>query len=123
MKKTLICSICYNRPEMFKISAESIMACRDKENVDWVAFVDSTIDHSGFGDYELFYREQHLGLSKNVLMALKYGFDKGYDIVTIIEDDVVVSKDFIEYIKMCMKLKEEDIFSVSGWSRAGNSEG
>lgn len=118
--KTALCCIGYNRPELMKLSVESVFDCRGIDDVDVfysidgngeMSFVDPCIFKGGW------VRFGKTGLSFNILESIEYLFDCKYDRVIIVEDDIIVSRDFIEYIDHAFKHKDEDCFSVSGYSR------
>lgn len=62
-------------------------------------------------------REHNLGLAKSVITGVSEIIDK-YDGVICLEDDLVLSKDFIDYMDAALKfyINDKRIWSISGFS-------
>lgn len=114
-----MCSISCDRPEMLKVSVDSIKQCRGIENVDWYLIQDGPLYFAECLDLSFDYiiaRERRVGLSCNILWAIEDLFAEGYKKVIVVEDDIVVSKDFLEFAEMAGKLKRREHFTISGLS-------
>lgn len=125
-----IASIGWNRAEIQKYSLRYLNKCRNKNKIDLFVFIDGGGMNSKKASHmlrkvrgynsgpHLIFRDKNLGLSRNILYALREMFESGYDIVCLLEDDVLVSQDFIDYHIYChqnLQLGKHDIFSVSGY--------
>jgi hypothetical protein len=118
--KLALNSIGYNRPELHKQSLDTIFRCDEIECVNVYTFIDGSIKPKWIEDYNHQYtvRDSHLGLTKNILLALKQTFGAGYDVVIHVEDDILLSRDFIRFVKYCIKhFKDNGVFSIAGYSR------
>jgi hypothetical protein len=104
--KIAVASIGFNRPELHEISLDFLSLCRRKDEVDVYIYIDdfkddartaNLVNHAkGFNKVEFVPRTGRYGLSRNIMYALLETADKGYDYVILLENDVVVSKDFLE---------------------------
>jgi hypothetical protein len=117
--KIALNSVGYKRPELHQQSLDTIFQCDDIDQVDIFCYIDGTSLPDFVDDYDctVIFRNSHIGLSKNILLALKDQFTAGYDIVIHIEDDMLLSRDFVKFIVYCFEhFKEDDVFSVAGYS-------
>jgi len=120
--KHAIASISYNRPEMLKLSLEYIAKLHGIEKADRFVFHDGPEPFDFLSEFnlkEVVTRSVRAGLSKNILLALKRLFEKdGYDLVTIIEDDFLLSFDFLDFTLAAHvhKTSFNDAFTISGFS-------
>jgi GR25 family glycosyltransferase involved in LPS biosynthesis len=71
----------------------------------------------GFKNVKHFFSEENKGLANSVIKGISKLFDE-YEQVIVLEDDILVSKDFLQFMNDClMKYKnDESIFSISGYS-------
>lgn len=111
-------SIGFNRPKMMKLSMEHIERALT-DDVHWYLYQDGCekFDSDQFNVEGHIQRKAVLGISKNILTAIQEAFEvRNAQIVTIVESDVLVSKDFIKFVKEAMRLKDKSMFTVSGYS-------
>jgi organic radical activating enzyme len=75
-------------------------------SLDYFAFVDKSdmqdliinmINTKGF--YRIVKRGQHLGIERNIIDGVNEVFDKGYDAVIVLEDDLVLKSDALSFLK------------------------
>ena len=60
------------------------------------------------------------GLTRNILEGYKYCFKKSDDYVIIVEDDIRLSADFLEYCEYCFKnFVSEKTFGITGYTKDG----
>ena len=66
---------------------------------------------------EIFMDKANLGLKSAILRGMNWMFEK-YDSVIVIEDDVIISPDFIEYMLEGLDFYKDkkDIGSITGWT-------
>ena len=71
----------------------------------------------GFKSVKLIQREVNYGLSNNIILGLDECF-KLYDSLIILEDDIVVHRDFLNYMNWCLNMYagNSNIWHISGWS-------
>lgn len=134
-----IISVGFNRPELQEQSLKSLAAARwfDHSNVSLVLALDHSKekqrimnvvrDMQRLGTIPqhketiILSRPERYGLSRNILEALREMFeDYNFDLACILEDDVIVSKDFIQFHLYCQekfKLITRRIFTVSGYTK------
>ncbi len=114
-----ICLISYNRPDMLKLALEKVERSVNREDFDLFIYQDGPekiIDLEGYNVVEYHTHPKRVGLSVNILECLRDQFEnRGYDLVTIIEDDVLVSDDFAEWTRRCADFEKEEIFTISGF--------
>ena len=118
---------------MQQFSLGYLSKCKDANLVDVYAFIDGkgmaeseakTLTDKykgkfGGGPY-LIYRKKNWGLSKHILEAMKSVFNAGYDMVCLLEDDVLPSRDFIQYQRYIHKnidLDGNKVFAVVGYTK------
>lgn len=130
--KLAVISIGWNRPEMQDLSLKYLSQCRGAQDTSMFMFIDGdgmarndAIDlhkkyMKNFKNTECIIRSSNWGLSKNILSALVEVAGGDYKAVCLLEDDVLVSKDFLEFHKAChsMNLEKMRVFSVSGYAQA-----
>jgi hypothetical protein len=109
----IIVRTAWKRPAILKLSLESQMNADLFEDTKTIIFVDKSSAQNtkditdvinGFdADIEIVFREEHYGVNKNPLEAFKYVYDKyGVEYLVLIEEDVLVAKDFFSLLKYCM---------------------
>ncbi|MEP1488973.1 MAG: hypothetical protein ABJK28_11145 [Algibacter sp.] len=110
--KVAIIYYCYNRIEHTKKSLSKILEFKsdmplyifcdgykvDKEDeVDEVRrFVKKK--QKSFSETEIIFRNENLGLAKNVITGVNSVFEKGFDGVIVLEDDCVPYQEFFKYM-------------------------
>lgn len=112
----------HNRPEMLDACLDYLSRSGSEKGFDTVVYQDGpehffsedTLSDYGVKDWHTW--DHNIGLSKNILFCLRDMFEeRGYDLVTILEDDVLVSSDFIEWVQRCSDLINPEIFTISGF--------
>ena len=86
----------------------------DKNKVKIVRNIIKNID--GFKSIKIYYRKKNIGLHKNIISGLDLIFKK-FGKAIILEDDIIVSKYFLEYMNKALKIYSEEpkVSSISGW--------
>lgn len=92
-----------------------------KEDNDEVSAVRSYLKeyekNCTFRKIHIIYREKHYGLANNVICGVTQVIEE-YGRVVVVEDDLIVSRDFISYINCALEYYEKDtrIWSVTGYT-------
>ena len=70
-----------------------------------------------FNSKKIILRKNNIGLANNIINGINYVFEK-HDSAIILEDDLVVSPFFLEYMSKCLKYykKKKRIWHISGWT-------
>lgn len=91
---------------------------RDEDVANNQRIIDFIGQIRGFKELNLFVREKNLGVQENFWTAARDIF-AAYDRMIILEDDIVTSTDFLNFMNKCLDVYEsrEDIFSVCGYNR------
>ena len=130
-----IASIGYNRPEMQHLSLEYLARCPEAKATHLYIYIDggngmpkaraeeiAEYFEPDFHTITLKYHENHVGLSRNILGAMGDALEgrliDEYGAVCIMEDDVLVSRDFLKYQNYMQEhviLDFEDTFTVTGF--------
>lgn len=124
-EKWVILRPVFNRPEMLQVSLETQQQAKGSGDLKTYFFLDGiekdnkeaeVIINKFEGQKELVKRNQNFKLWKNLFEAFRYLFQEvQVDYVTVIEDDVVVAKDFFLMTKFCFeKLASPRTYSVMG---------
>jgi len=135
MKQTITISLC-DRPEYTEKVLRNLLLCRDVDRYNIHMFLEpvcfdvmslaeqfSTVHNNmakGKGGTEVHINKKRLGCSFNVYQCLWYAFDKlGSEYNIHIEDDIVPSKDFLQYTDWCRTkyVDDKDVFSICGYER------
>ncbi|MBY7796584.1 glycosyltransferase [Vibrio fluvialis] len=87
----------------------------DKEEVNKVRNILANI--SGFKSIRITHREENYGLARNIMEGISEVFEK-YDKVIILEDDIVTSPAFLNFINAGLNRYERDskVWHISGWN-------
>ena len=87
----------------------------DFKNIDLVRKFISTIN--GFKKINIIYRKKNLGLSTNIIAGINYVF-KFHKTAIILEDDIVVSKFFLNYMNKNLQIyeKQKNVISIHGYN-------
>jgi hypothetical protein len=122
----------YNRPQHLKKCIESLQenplardsklfvfcdgpkSSHDIEKTDQVKSVLSGL--KGFTDIEIHYSPNNNGLARSIIKGVSHVLEMYEDII-VLEDDLVVSPDFIEYMNQALELfrNQMEVFSISGY--------
>ena len=109
--KIAVVLFAYKRQQYLRQAINSHTKLQD---VDYCAFIDDsdewwntryTIWNSGKYDY-IIHRERHCGLNKNIIEGLNELFLK-YDVVIVLEDDIVLKGDALIYLKTYLELLKD----------------
>lgn len=114
----------YNRPEFFYLTMESLMKNPEVKDYRLLFTLASDVDQHYFDIIESFadglkpeivkWSERN-GLTKDVLEGLKLASSKSEEYVILLEDDVVVSRDFLRFLDYCYRQfysEDGDIASI-----------
>ncbi len=106
---------------MLKKSMDYISAARNIEAHDWYVYLDHhkhnlKTDFSTYNLMGVIRRPERYGLTRHILSAMKGLFESGYEEVLILEDDILISKDFLEFLDLAVKLRDENTFTIAGIS-------
>ncbi|MCX5774205.1 MAG: glycosyltransferase [Fusobacteria bacterium] len=133
MKLTPIAIFTYNRMQHIEKLLISLKKNREfdkseiyifsdggKNDEDWKSvnqvrnFIKSNYN---FSNIQLLERTENYGLAKSIIEGITKIFDK-YESVIALEDDLIVSSDFIEYMNkaLCFYQSDERVWSISGYS-------
>jgi len=128
-----IAIVAYNRPDHLESLLDSLIKNNEAKDSKVYFFVDKfknsndrgknrevinicSIDW-GFKQTELIINEENLGLKKQILKACDYLADN-YEYFIILEDDLVVSRYFLNYMNKSLKNYKEDkkVFHINGYN-------
>jgi hypothetical protein len=87
----------------------------EEEKVSEVRVFLKTIDY--FANINIIESEKNKGLARSIKEGVNFVFEK-YESVIVLEDDLVLSPNFLEYMNFSLKYYKEksEIFSISGYS-------
>lgn len=123
----------YNRLEESKKTINALSKSNGANNSDLLVYIDGPknqkdvkiqdeinlfIDNLNgkFLTIKKIHNKNNLGLGKSIISGLNNTF-KEYESAIILEDDIVVSNNFLNYCNLALKLyKNTNIFHISGWS-------
>lgn len=129
-----VASICYDRPELHAQSLASLAACQRAMEVTVIVFCDAggrcahTLGalrdkygrkgSSPFANFVIVPRLSRQGLSANILQAYDSLFDLKFGRVILLEEDIIVSEDFLLYHDYCHRhFADARTFSIIGWQK------
>lgn len=124
-----LCLISHNRPDMLDLTLQYVDKLKGRDKVDVfiyqdgprIEFKQKVREAMSYGSITMHQTKQCLGLSKNILWCLQDMFEKqGYQLVTILEDDVLLSSDFVEWVQESAFLGGPEIFTISGFGNVGH---
>jgi hypothetical protein len=122
----------YNRPFHLRKVVESILTNRESKFSELFVFIDGPRNHQdvakineienflnrleGFSRCIFYTSKFNLGLEKSITSGVSKILSKHEDII-VIEDDIVVSSNFLEFMNEGLKLykNEEDVASIHGY--------
>lgn len=140
LSKTPVCLFVYNKDHLIDKILDSLFSCDNFENHKVYIFSDSFVNLEDKKKVEtvrlklknfkknkknvrLIFRKKNFGLKKNIFLGINKIINK-YKQIIVIEDDLMLSNDFLNYIeknlifyKNCKK-----VFSITGFSPNINSE-
>lgn len=102
----------YNRPEFFYQTMESLVKNPEIKDYGLLFALESDVDQRYFDIIQTFKDglkmetvkwPERYGLTKGILEGLKIAFSKSDEYVILLEDDVVVSKDFLGFLDYCYR--------------------
>lgn len=123
----------YNRPEHTQRTVDALAANRTANECDLFIFCDgarNVDDHekvskvrkfvrevTGFKSVTIISHETNSGLANSIIKGISHVLHS-YDRIIVLEDDLVVSPFFLEYMNTCLTAyrKKENVFSIGGWS-------
>lgn len=121
----------YNRPDKVKSLLDSLSLNSGFENYEYYIFSDGPKNESELPDviksrkivkdfftkikYELVSKEKNYGLSNSIINGVNFTLNK-HERVIVLEDDLIVSKDFLNYMEVSLKryFKQKKVYSISG---------
>lgn len=140
LSKTPVCLFVYNKDHLIDKILDSLLNCNNFENHKVYIFSDSFVNLEDKKKVEtvrlklkkfkknkrnirLIFRKKNFGLKRNIILGVNKIINK-YKKIIVIEDDLILSSDFLDYIeknlifyKNCKK-----VFSITGFSPNINSE-
>ena len=71
----------------------------------------------GFKSKKIINRKKNYGTKKNIIKALNESFKK-FDKIIVIEDDLILSKGFLNFMNFCLDHYEDEkkVWHINGWS-------
>jgi hypothetical protein len=133
-----VCLFTYNRLDETKRTVEALQKNYLAEKTDLYVFVDgpkrnqssAKVDQVysyiqtiiGFKSITIIRSQSNKGLANSVIEGVSYVL-KNFDKIIILEDDLITSPNFLDFMNQALAFyeKNENIFSVSGWSLKLNS--
>ena len=102
------------KSELF-IFSDGYKSKKDKLHVDQVRSY--LIKIKGFKKIKIILRKKNLGLAKNIVSGVTEIIKK-YNKVIVLEDDIIVSKNFLIYMNLCLDRfkREKKIWHINGWN-------
>jgi len=135
MRYAPIVVFAFNRLESLKLCISSLLKNMESKDSDLIVFVDGarldkrceeekvqnvrsfveSID--GFRSLRYYFSDQNKGLGPSVISGVSTVFDQ-YEKAIIIEDDLVVSSNFLSYMNQGLEIYNEitDVFSICGYT-------
>jgi len=131
-RKAPVVLFAYKRPIHTQRVVDALLANPETQDTDLIVFVDGPktlkeqkmIDDvcrifeslNGFSSIDVRCSPTNLGLSRSIIQGVTSVFDQ-YDRIIVLEDDILVSKNFLEYMNLALDLykSEETIASIHGY--------
>ena len=125
--------ICYNRYDHVVRSLNSLKKNKLSKKSKIIIFADAPTDLinkkktdkikiylkklNGFKSKKIIFRKKNLGTKQNIVNAVSQVLKK-FNKVIVIEDDLLLSKFFLDYMNLCLKnyKDEKRIWHINGWS-------
>jgi hypothetical protein len=125
-----IASFGFDRPEMMETSFMAIKKNPEFKEFDWFCFIDGqgkmqrSFYQEDYPEIRFVIRNQRVGLNANILWGIRDLFEfYKYEYILYVEDDVLVSDDFIHYAEYCHRhFRDDRTFTITGFSRKGDAE-
>lgn len=135
MKPTPICLFVYNRPQETEAVLHSLESCRGAQQHPLFIFSDGAKNEQAQNDVmtvrniirrpmkflsvKCYESSKNQGLAASIIKGVTQILQE-YEQVIVLEDDLLVSVDFIEYMNAALACYEKDmrIWSISGYSPA-----
>ena len=123
----------YKRPDRAAKVIEALISNSMAEDSDLFVFIDGPKNESeitsvnktveiahnidGFSSISVEVKKNNMGLARSIIEGVSQILDK-YGKVIVLEDDLVISKRFLEYMNSCLNAykQNKNIFSVSGYN-------
>ncbi len=123
----------YNRPDETRRTVEALLRNPLAKHTHLYIFSDAAKDHAqeelvgkvrrfisgiqGFERVEIRCADQNKGLARSIIEGVNE-IILCYERVIVLEDDLIVASDFLEYMNHCLKLYADrrDIWSIAGYS-------
>jgi len=102
----------YNRPEFFYRTMESLVKNPEVKDYNIIFALENDVNQAYFDIIESFRdglrfdvikRPQRYGCTRNILEGLKTAIERSDEYVIVVEDDVVVSRDFLRFLDYCYR--------------------
>ena len=123
MKISPLVLFAYNRPFHTIKTIESVKRNKLSKNTDLIVYVDGPKksfedevkvslvrniikEVKGFKSKRFYFRKKNIGLSKNLTSGISKTFEK-YDRLIILEDDILVSNQFLDYMNKGLSYYEK----------------
>ena len=129
----------YNRLEETKRTLNALSQCESANLSDLIIYIDGPKNEKdkqiqkeinnfantlkeNYLSINIIQRQKNLGLGKSIILGLNNTFEK-YDTAIILEDDILVSHNFLIYCNEALSSYENtDIYHISGWSPICNKD-
>ncbi len=123
----------YNRPAHTKATVEALLQNKGAAESDLFIYSDAAKSESGrvevekvrqyirsirgFKTIQIIEKESNQGLSESVITGVTEVLQK-YENVIVLEDDLITSTDFLEYMNLALAFYKDDfsIYSISGYT-------
>lgn len=118
MNRLAVILFCYKRPRTLK----RVLKTHTKINADYYCFIDGSWEQEKVRKivesknlYKITAHIENIGLNRNITEGITEIFNKGYDAVIVLEDDILLEEGALEYLQTRLRmLKNDDRFgSVS----------
>lgn len=127
----------FNRFYHFKKTVDSLINCEHSDETIVYFFLDAPLNYydnsnfikiknyidsiNYFKEKIVICRDYNYGLRDNIISGINFVFEK-YDAVIVLEDDLILSKDFLKYMNYCLNnyAENKNIWHVNGWSHPAN---
>ena len=128
-----ICLFVYKRYETTKLMLESLLACPECAESDLYVFMDEARDDAeskavekvraifddlqGFKEVHPFPARMNKGMANSIIDGVTKVLSENEDVI-VLEDDIVVSPDFLTFMNAALKTYRDrrDIWSISGYT-------
>ncbi len=111
--KTAVCLFAFNRPKYLKRALEThkkIVGLRYYAFVDYSEkqqeVLDLVVDSEIYGEVVL--RAEHYGLNRNITEGITEVFGSGFDAVIVLEDDLLLGEDGLEWLSESLEQYENE---------------